>query len=115
MWIRGGRRTTGGGDDVQVSTRSFLYISGFIIFVFRSGVGTSGSIQTMYYLEVTDDDKSATGGGGTDDEMIDVIEYSLDEARDMVKQGSNNTSPPSCLLGIMWFLANRVPVTKCNL
>lgn len=60
----------------------------------------------MYYCEVTDDDK-ATTGGGVDDEIIDVIELSLDEARAMVTQGATNNAPPSCLLGILWFLNNR--------
>lgn len=60
----------------------------------------------MYYCEVTDDDKVTTGGG-VDDEIIDVIELSLDEASAMVAQGASNNAPPSCLLGIMWFLKNR--------
>lgn len=77
-----------------------------INFNFRAGVGTNGSLQTMYYCEVTDDDK-ATIGGGVDDEIIDVIELSLDEARAMVAQGATNNAPPSCLLGILWFLNNR--------
>lgn len=63
----------------------------------------------MYYVEVTDADKTS-GGGGVDDEIIDVIEYTLDMARDMVKQGANNPSPPSCLLGVMWFLSNKTKV-----
>lgn len=69
-------------------------------------MGTNGSLQTMYYCEVTDDDKVTTGGG-VDDEIIDVIELSLDEASAMVAQGANNNAPPSCLLGILWFLNNR--------
>lgn len=60
----------------------------------------------MYYCEVTDDDKTTTGGG-VDDELIDVIELSLDEARAMVSAGATNNAPPSCLLGIFWFLENR--------
>lgn len=77
----------------------------------RAGVGTNGSLQTMYYCEVTDDDK-ATVGGGVDDEIIDVIEMSLDEARTMVTQGAENNAPPSCLLGILWFLNNRSGAAK---
>lgn len=75
--------------------------------VFRSGVGTNGSIQTLYYCEVTDSDK-ITSGGGVDDEIIDVVELTLNECREMVKQGAVNNAPPSCLLGICWFLANKV-------
>lgn len=63
-------------------------------------------MQTMYYCEVTDKDKISTGGG-VGDEIIDVVELSLDEARSMVTKGANNNCPPSCLLGISWFLANK--------
>lgn len=73
---------------------------------FRSGVGTNGSMQTLYYCEVTDSDKETTGGG-VDDEIIDVVELTMDECKKMVAQGSVNNAPPSCLLGICWFLANK--------
>lgn len=78
------------------------------MFYFRSGVGTNGSLQTLYYCEVTDADKE-TIGGGVDDEIIDVVELTIDECRQMVAQGAVNNAPPSCLLGICWFLANKVP------
>lgn len=77
------------------------------IIFYSSGVGASGALQKMYYVEVTDADK-ASCGGGVDDELIDVVEYTIDAARDMVKQGASNPSPPSCLLGVMWFLSNKV-------
>lgn len=41
--------------------------------------------------------------------MIDVVELSMDEVDDMVKQGATNASPPSCLLGVLWFLCNKKP------
>ena len=69
-------------------------------------MGSQGSKQTMYYCEVTDADKCSSGGG-IDDELIDVVELSIEEARKMVQQGSVNNSPPSCLLGVMWFLMNK--------
>lgn len=73
---------------------------------YRAGVGTNGSFQTLYYCEVTDEDKT-TSGGGVGDEIIDVVEYTLDEARELVKQGSNTNGPPSFLLGVLWFLVNK--------
>lgn len=76
-------------------------------FHFRSGVGTNGSLQTLYYCAVTDDDKETTGGG-IGDEIIDVVELTLDEAQAMVSQGATNNAPPSCLLGVLWFLTNKV-------
>lgn len=78
---------------------------------FRSGVGTTGSLQVMYYCEVTDADKVKGAGGGVDDELIDVEELSIDEVRDMLKQGTEHTSPPAFLFGILWFLTNKLPKT----
>lgn len=78
------------------------------ILTYRSGVGTSGALQTLFYCEVEDHDRT-TSGGGVDGEMIEVVEYSLAEARQMVTQGATVTSPPSCLMGILWFLANKAP------
>jgi len=76
---------------------------------FRSGVGTNGSLQVMYYCEVSDADKVSGAGGGVDDELIDVHELTLDEARELLKQGSVVSSPPGFLFGILWFLTNKVP------
>lgn len=76
---------------------------------FRSGVGTTGSLQVMYYCEVSDADKVKGAGGGVDDELIDVHELTLDDARNMLKQGTEHTSPPAFLFGILWFLTNKAP------
>lgn len=76
---------------------------------YRSGVGTTGSLQVMYYCEVSDADKVTGAGGGVDDELIDVGELTLDEARGMLTQGTEHTSPPAFLLGILWFLTNKAP------
>lgn len=84
----------------------------FLLFC-RSGVGATGAIQKMFYCEVTDALKS-NDGGGVDDELIEVVEYTLEQAKELVKQGSNNASPPSFLLGVLWFLCNKAP-NKCSL
>lgn len=76
---------------------------------FRSGVGTTGSLQTMYYCEVTDADKIPGSGGGVGDEIIEVVELTLEQAREILKQGTKHTSPPGFLFGILWFLTNRAP------
>ncbi|KAG5670229.1 hypothetical protein PVAND_000506 [Polypedilum vanderplanki] len=76
---------------------------------YRSGVGTTGSLQILYYVEVTDDDKINGAGGGIEDEIIEVVEMSIDEAKEMMKQGSEHTSPPAFLFGILWFLTNKAP------
>jgi UDP-sugar diphosphatase len=79
---------------------------------FRSGVGTNGALQIMYYVEVTDDDR-INSGGGVQDEIIEVVELTIPEARDLLKQGSTHSSPPAFLFGILWFLTNKAP--KFNL
>ena len=76
---------------------------------FRAGVGTTGSLQVMYYVEVSDSDKVAGAGGGIDDELIDVYELTLDETREMMKQGTEHSSPPGFLFGLLWFLNNKAP------
>lgn len=85
----------------------------FVCLFFRAGVGTNGSMQTLYYCEVTDSDK-ATSGGGIDDEIIDVVELTMDECKQMCKQGAENNAPPSCLLGILWFLTNKASQWLCH-
>ncbi|XP_054725671.1 uridine diphosphate glucose pyrophosphatase NUDT14-like [Anastrepha obliqua] len=75
---------------------------------YRSGVGSSGAAQTMYYCEVTDDDR-VTKGGGVGDEIIEVVEYTIPEAAKLLSKGEKVNSPPSCLLGIAWFLMNKAP------
>lgn len=65
----------------------------------------------MYYCEVTDADK-ATSGGGVEDEIIEVVELTLPEAQRMIQKGAVNNSPPSCLMGLMWFFANRAPSAR---
>lgn len=89
------------GYDVPVT--SLLKIGSYC-----SGVGTCGALQTAYYCEVTDDMKISCGGG-VEDEIIDIVEMTVDEIKKYVSQ-SNIKSPPSFLFGIYWFLLNKV---KC--
>jgi len=78
------------------------------VMTFRSGVGSSGALMTLYYVEVSDADKK-TGGGGVDGEMIEVVEYTIEEAQQLLNKTDPINSPPSCLLGITWFLMNKLP------
>uniref|UniRef100_A0A1L8DCN6 Uridine diphosphate glucose pyrophosphatase NUDT14 n=1 Tax=Nyssomyia neivai TaxID=330878 RepID=A0A1L8DCN6_9DIPT len=78
------------------------------ILTYRAGVGATGAQQTLYYCEVTNDDK-VNAGGGVDGEIIDVVELSIPDAWKLVSQGSVVTSPPSALLGILWFLTYKAP------
>ncbi|XP_066148005.1 uridine diphosphate glucose pyrophosphatase NUDT14-like [Euwallacea fornicatus] len=91
------------GYDVPVSAMQ-------LIGSYRSGVGTSASIQTAYYCEVTDDMR-VSKGGGTEDELIEVVEMTLDEVKKYVTQTAIVNSPPSFLFGIYWFLLHKSPKT----
>ncbi|XP_053945515.1 uridine diphosphate glucose pyrophosphatase NUDT14-like [Anastrepha ludens] len=75
---------------------------------YRSGVGSFGAAEWMFYSEVTDDDQ-VTKGGGVGDEIIEVVEYTIPEAANLLSKGGKVNSPPSCLLGIAWFLMNKAP------
>lgn len=76
------------------------------IMSYRSGVGVQGSLQTLYYCEVTDDMKTEQGGG-VDDEIIEVVEMTIPQIESMLKSEGPLASPPSCLFALMWFLHNK--------
>lgn len=94
----------------------------------RSGVGTTGSLQALYYCEVKDEQKTDQGiiimirifrsffeifytfiflGGGVDDELIDVIEMSIEDARSILMSKGPHSCPPSFLFGLSWFMMNK--------
>lgn len=68
----------------------------------------SGSEQTLFYAEVTDSQK-ANNGGGVDDEIIEVVEYTIQEAQNIFKAKNTLSSPPGFLFGVLWFLTNKAP------
>lgn len=78
------------------------------VFEYTSDVASSSGTQTLYYCAVTDDQKVGDGGG-VEDEMIEIVEMSIDEVRDRMSQGSAHVSPPNSMLGILWFLSNKAP------
>lgn len=79
-----------------------------IFFCFRSGVGVAGSIQTLYYVEVSDSMKVSDGGGNAHEgEYIEVIEMDLQEANSLIYD-ETAPRPPSLLLALMWFFQNKV-------
>ncbi|KAJ8724164.1 hypothetical protein PYW07_008144 [Mythimna separata] len=73
---------------------------------YRAGVGVQGSLQTMFYCEVTDDMKKGKGGG-IDDEIIEVVEKSITDVENWISGPGPLNSPPSCLFALMWFLRNK--------
>ncbi|KAH3851212.1 uridine diphosphate glucose pyrophosphatase NUDT14-like [Dreissena polymorpha] len=73
---------------------------------FRTGVGTAGARQEMFYAEVTDEMKVAAGGGIADEgEMIDVVEI---PAADALKFAYDETinKPVGVLYGLTWFMTS---------
>lgn len=74
---------------------------------FRSGVGILGARQELYFAEVTDDMKVTSGGGIAEQgEMIDVVELTLAEARNMIMD-ETIMRPSALLFGVTWFLELR--------
>ena len=71
------------------------------ITAFYTSVGFAGSIQTLYYAEVYDDMK-VSEGGGIDNEMIEVIEMPLTEARAFIYDESI-AKTPGLMFAFMWF------------
>ncbi|XP_022706631.1 uridine diphosphate glucose pyrophosphatase-like isoform X1 [Varroa jacobsoni] len=73
---------------------------------YRSGVGTQGSKQTLFYAVVRDEDRTSSGGGNdSEGEMIQVIEMSPSEAQSVLMDESI-MRPPSLLFAVQWWLAN---------
>ncbi|XP_027802490.1 uridine diphosphate glucose pyrophosphatase NUDT14 isoform X1 [Marmota flaviventris] len=76
---------------------------------YRSGVGLTGSSQTMFYAEVTDAQRGGPGGGLVEEgELIEVVHLPLDSAQAFV----DNVDIPKTLgviFGISWFLSQVAP------
>lgn len=61
--------------------------------------------MTTYYCEVTDDMR-VNVGGGVDDEMIDIVEMSVEDVKQYISQ-EHVRSPPSFMFCMYWFLYTR--------
>ncbi|XP_015455096.1 uridine diphosphate glucose pyrophosphatase [Pteropus alecto] len=76
---------------------------------YKSGVGLTGSSQTMFYAEVTDAHRSGPGGGLAEEgELIEVVHLPLDGAQAF----ADNPDVPKTLgviFGISWFLSCVAP------
>ena len=74
---------------------------------FRASIGTGGSQMSLFYAEVSDQDKVSSGGGlAAEGEMIEVVELGLEEVREWIRSPNLN-SPTFTLYGLMWFMANK--------
>ncbi|XP_015977004.1 uridine diphosphate glucose pyrophosphatase NUDT14 isoform X3 [Rousettus aegyptiacus] len=76
---------------------------------YKSGVGLTGSSQTMFYAEVTDGHRAGPGGGLAEEgELIEVVHLPLDGAQAF----ADNPDVPKTLgviFGISWFLSCVAP------
>lgn len=74
-------------------------------------MGIAGSIQTVYYVEVTDAQKVSHGGGSEHEgELIEVEEIPAERVKQMMFDESI-ARPAGLLFSLMWFFANKYTVT----
>ncbi|XP_041351539.1 uridine diphosphate glucose pyrophosphatase NUDT14-like isoform X2 [Gigantopelta aegis] len=74
---------------------------------YRSGVGTAGALQTLFYVEVTDAMRVSSGGGVAEEgEMIDVVEIPVSEGRSLIMNESV-VKPIHLMFALMWFYENK--------
>jgi UDP-sugar diphosphatase len=68
---------------------------------FHTSVGFAGSKQTLYYTEI-DESMKINEGGGIDDEMIEVVYISIDEALRLA-YNENIVKTPGLLYSLAWW------------
>ncbi|XP_015721163.1 uridine diphosphate glucose pyrophosphatase NUDT14 isoform X3 [Coturnix japonica] len=76
---------------------------------YRSGVGVTGSRQTLFYAEVTDQMRTSEGGGQPEEgELIEVVEIPLE---DSMKFAYDETFPKTMgvIFSFTWFQNNIAP------
>ncbi|XP_065203665.1 uridine diphosphate glucose pyrophosphatase NUDT14-like [Planococcus citri] len=76
--------------------------------VFKSNVGTAVDEIHLFYTEVDDSMKKGDGGGLEDEgEYIEVVELTLEEARQICEQTTTLNNYCGFLYGLLWFLHNK--------
>ncbi|CAF0729742.1 unnamed protein product [Rotaria sp. Silwood1] len=71
---------------------------------YRSGVGTAGALQELFYVEVTHEMKTNTGGGNlSEQEFIAIHEIPVDELYQFLFD-ETKAKEASLMFGVMWFL-----------
>ncbi|XP_067007761.2 uridine diphosphate glucose pyrophosphatase NUDT14 [Anabrus simplex] len=74
---------------------------------YRSGIGVTGDLQTLYFAEVEDKMRITTGGGNEHEgEFIEVVELTVPEVKKYIESGNVN-SPGGFLFALMWFFHNK--------
>ncbi|XP_063003733.1 uridine diphosphate glucose pyrophosphatase NUDT14 [Elgaria multicarinata webbii] len=76
---------------------------------YRSGVGVTGSKQTLFYTEVTDEMKVSEGGGRPEEgELIEVVEIPLQDSINFAFD-ETVTKTTGIIASFMWFQTNMAP------
>ncbi|XP_030070832.1 uridine diphosphate glucose pyrophosphatase NUDT14 isoform X1 [Microcaecilia unicolor] len=79
---------------------------------YRSGVGVTGSKQTLFYAEVMDSMKTDIGGGKPEEgELIEVVEIPLEDAFNF-SFDENLPKTMGVVFGFMWFQNNIAPLLQ---
>ncbi|KAJ8411697.1 hypothetical protein AAFF_G00153350 [Aldrovandia affinis] len=81
---------------------------------YRSGVGVTGAKQTMFYLEVSDENCVGEGGGEPQEgELIEVIKVPLQEAMNFAYD-ENIPKTMGVIFSFIWFHNNMSPKYKIS-
>ncbi len=87
---------------IYLFLRSFVNADAHVQF-FRSGVGTAGSLLTLFYVEVTDSQKVSAGGGNPHEgELIEVVDVPTSETERFALD-ENINRPAVFTLSLLWF------------
>ncbi|KAJ8341328.1 hypothetical protein SKAU_G00336190 [Synaphobranchus kaupii] len=80
----------------------------------RSGVGVTGAKQTMFYVEVSDENCVGEGGGQPEEgELIEVVKVPLQEAMNFAYD-ENIPKTMGVIFSFMWFNSNMSPKYKIS-
>lgn len=79
---------------------------------YHSSVGISGTYQTLFYAEVTDEMLVSRGGGSAaEGEMIEVVYMPVEELQTFAFDETKYKTP-SVVLAVLWFIQNKLPNLK---
>jgi len=73
---------------------------------FYTSVGSSGSRQHLYYVEVDESCRLNSGGGVEGEEMIEVVEIPVESSDDLIYSEEIATTP-GLMFAFEWFKNNR--------
>lgn len=82
------------------------------IYQFKTAVSPASSTHTLYYCEVCESDRLPKTNCQS---IIETVEYSIQEVKNMLSKCADINSPPVFILGVMWFLSQmKSKNTQCS-